>query len=509
MADYKKIISNFIKRLNKRGVLDFAQKLVKKFPKAEVYLAGGAVRDALIGLPDEQDYDFVVRGVPAKDLEKFLSSFGKVFLVGKRFGVFKFLPKNTKLEIPLDIALPRKEHALGTGGYRDFKVQSDPNLIINEDLSRRDFTINALALRISDGKLIDEFNGLSDLKNKIIKAVGNPEERFKEDYSRMLRALRFSCQLNFEIEEKTWQAIKKLISRLNDFHNEERIISYEVIAKEFLKSFYFNPVKALDLYDKSGAFKVLMPEILKMKGCPQPGNFHSEGDVWIHTKMALEVSNSKEFKKQFGKEKPSIESIIGILFHDIGKPYTIKTPEKDGTDRIRFNEHDDVGAKLTLKICERLKLSSAADFKFDPERAAWLVKSHLLFLHNEIDEMKNSTIERYFFNPKFNGQDLLKIAFCDGMASIPQKGKPDLTTFYQMIKRIKVLEKLGKEKSKLPKSILDGHEIMKKFSLKPGQQIGELLKVLREEQLAKRVKNKKEGFEFLKECLKKEKTPKF
>jgi len=500
--EYQKIVSKFIQRLKKDGILDFAKKLVKKFPRAEVHLVGGAIRDALLGLPDEQDYDFVVRKVKAKDLEKFLAKEGKVFLVGKHFGVFKFLPKKIKVKIPLDIALPRKEHALGTGGYRDFEIQSNPNLVINEDLSRRDFTINALALKISDSQLIDEFNGLNDLKNRIIKTVGNPEERFKEDYSRMLRALRFACQLDFKIEEKTWPAIKKLIPKLNSKIRGERIISYEVIAKEFLKAFYFNPLKAFDLYNQSGAFKILIPEILKMKGCPQPKNYHSEGDVWVHTKLCLQILNSAKFKKQFKMEGPNIELILGIIFHDLGKPYTIKTPEKNGTDRIRFNEHDLIGADLTRKICQRLKLSSADEFKIDPERLAWLVKSHLLLLHGHVEEMKNSTIEKYFFNPKFNGQNLLKLAFVDGLASVPAKGESDLTNFYKMIKRIKDLQTMSKEKERLPKSILDGHQIMKKFNLKPGPQIGELLKILREEQLAKRVRNKKEGFEFLKKYLK-------
>ncbi|TSC96199.1 MAG: hypothetical protein Athens101410_129 [Parcubacteria group bacterium Athens1014_10] len=508
----QKIISQFIKRLEKEGLLDFAEKLNKKFSQSEVYLVGGAVRDALLGLPDEGDYDFVVRKVSANDLENFLTKEGKVFLVGKNFGVFKFLPKGKKIGTPLDIALPRKEHAFGTGGYKDVEVQSNPDLEIKEDLSRRDFTINAFAINNPQfttrnlQQLIDSFNGLKDLQKKVIRTVGKPEERFKEDYSRMLRALRFACQLDFKIENKTWSAIKKFIPKLNSEIKGERIVSYEIIAKEFLKAFYLNPVKAFDLYDQSGAFKVLMPELLKMKKCSQPKNFHSEGNVWSHTKLALEKLNSKEFKNEFGGEKPGIELILGIIFHDIGKPYTIKTPKKDIVDRIRFNDHDQIGADLAKKICERLKLSSSEEFQIDIDRVVWLVRAHMFFLNNNVDGIKNSTLEKYFFNPKFNGQDLLKLGFIDAIASIPDKGKTNLTNFYKMAERIKNLQAMSKEKEKLPESILDGHEIMKKFKLKPSKQIGELLKILREEQLAKRVKSKKQAFEFLKKHLEKEKS---
>ncbi len=516
--DYQKIISKFVKRLEKEGILDFAKKLNKKFPQSEVYLVGGAVRDALLGLPDEQDYDFVVRKVQAKDLEKFLAKEGKVVLVGKRFGVFKFLSKNTKIKTPLDIALPRKEHAFGTGGYKDVEVQSKPTLDIKEDLLRRDFTINALAISIAQNQkfypeqsrgtkiknniLIDAFNGIGDLQRKIIRTVGKPEERFKEDYSRILRALRFACQLDFKIEEKTWKAIKKFIPKLNVTIKGERVVPSETIAKEFLKAFYFNTLEAFELYDQSNAFKILMPKLLKMKGCAHPKNYHSEGDVWAHTKLCLQNLYSAKFKKQFPDKRPDIELILSLLFHDIAKPYTIKTPEKDGTDRIRYNEHDLVGSNLTRRICQRLKFSSFADYQVDIERVAWLIKSHLILLHGNIEEMKNSTIEKYFFNPKFNGQDLLKLIFADALSSIPLNGKPDLTDFYKMLKRIEDLKKLSKTKKRLPESILNGHQIMKKFNLKPGRQIGELLNVLREEQLAKRIKSKKEGFEFLKKYLK-------
>lgn len=498
---------DFQKIEQKKEIINFVKKISKKFPEAEVFLVGGAVRDILLKQTDQIDYDFLIRNVEAKQLEKFLSKIGKVNLVGKQFGVFKFLPRvliKTQKD-SWDIALPRTEHSGGSGSRTDFNIQSDPNLSLEKDLSRRDFTINALAiklkvknLKLKVEEIIDFFEGQKDLKKKIIRAVGNPEQRFKEDYSRMLRGIRFACQLNFKIEEKTERAIKKLMPCINNSLNNERLIPYETIAKEFLKSFYCAPLRAFDLCEQNGIFKNLIPEILKMKKCLQPKIYHKEGDVLIHTRLALSNLDLKRFKKQFNKEKNSIELIMAVLFHDLGKPYTIKTPRKDGIDRIRFNGHAQIGAQLFKEISQRLKFSSA---KFNETMAAWLIENHSLMVSGEIEKIKNSTIEKYFFNEKYSGEDLLKLDFVDTLASIPLVGKPSLKKFYQMVRRIEDLKKLNKEKNRLPKPILNGHEIMKKFNIPSGQQIGKLLEILRETQLKGEIKTKKEAQEFLKKVI--------
>ncbi|MEK7167072.1 MAG: HD domain-containing protein [Patescibacteria group bacterium] len=499
---------DFQKIKYKKEIINFVEKISKDFPEAEVFLVGGTVRDILLKQTDQMDYDFLIRKVEAKKLEKFLNKLGKVNLVGKQFGVFKFLP-NTLIKTQKDswdIALPRTEYSGNSGARADFNIQSDPNLSIQDDLSRRDFTINSMALLLQatsyklQAKLIDPFNGQDDLKKKIIKTAGNPEQRFKEDYSRMLRGIRFACQFNFKIEKKTWRALKKLMLNINNVINGERLVPYETIAKEFLKSFYCAPSLAFNLCDQSGIFKNLIPEILKMKKCPQPKKYHTEGDVWKHTKLALLNLDSKKFKKQFKKEKNSIELILATMFHDIGKPYTIKTPKKDEVDRIRFNNHDQIGAKLFKKICQRLKFSSVPNLKFETSKAVWLVVNHLL-IFQEVEKMKNRTIEKYFFNEKYSGQDLLKLSFVDTLATIPKNGKIVLTSFNKIIKRIKNLKKLNKEKNRLPKPILNGHEIIKKFNLCSGRQIGKLLEILREAQLGGEVKNKKQAGEFLKKYL--------
>ncbi|MCX7778655.1 MAG: HD domain-containing protein [Patescibacteria group bacterium] len=514
------------KALNKENFFSLLKKLIKKFPQAEIYLVGGAVRDLILERKT-RDFDFVVRKVPAEDLENFLASFGKVNSVGKAFSVFKFVPKNGDPHNPIDFALPRKEHAFGTGGYKDVVVKSDPKMPIKEDLSRRDFTINAIALKFSKleplkFKIIDPFQGRLDLKKKIVRTVGQAETRFKEDYSRMLRAIRFSVELNFQIEERTSQILKKEIKHLNDLEiipkmvergysseqevEEKRIVPYEVIAKEFLKSLRAQAVETFDLYDEFNVWQEIIPEMLKMKNCPQPKEFHSEGDVWTHTRLALTKLYTQEFKKEFGQEPLSLELILAVLFHDLGKPYTIQTPEKDGVSRIRFHEHDSVGANLTKKICQRLRLSSPEDVGVETDKIVWLVQNHMILVAGDISKMRPGTIEKYFFHPRYSGNDLLKLSFVDIAATILETGKPNFTNFYQMKKRIKEIKNLSQTKKELPPPLLDGHEIMEKFGFPPGPAIGRFLEKLREKQLAKKIKTKEEALAYLAKIIKNEKS---
>lgn len=479
--------------------------LTKKIPSARVYLVGGIIRDWLLKR-ESYDYDFVVSGVPAKKLEAYLKEHGSVNLVGKRFGVFKFVPKKTKTRQALDIALPRTEHAWGTGGYRDVKTQSDWKLPIEKDLARRDFTINALALELVKengqsitGNLLDHFNGLADLKKRILRTVGEPQERFQEDYSRLLRGLRLACQLGFEIEKNTWQALVKLVRHLNDVdENGERVVPYEVIAKELVKALVSAPQAAFDLWDKAGGFAILIPEMLKMKNCPQPPQFHAEGDVWIHTRIALSNLTTPGFQS-FVKTLPkhlqnndrlTPQLVLATMFHDIGKPDTLQTPEKNNTDRIRTPEHDVVGARLAKAIGERLKLSSAPDLPCDVEKMAWLVQRHMLAVQGLPEQFANRTIEKYFFNPLLPGDELLKLIYADQMATYVN-GKPQLGSLPFLVKRIKQLVGGAKHRAaSLPPPLLNGDEIMKLLKLASGPRVGEIKEWLREEQLAGRIKNK-------------------
>jgi len=541
-------------------------KLLEAHPDAEIFLVGGAVRDAALTRPTK-DYDFVVRGVQARHLQEFLGTAGIVNLVGRTFGVYKFIPDAGYEEFkaagfePFDVALPRTEHAWGTGGYRDVEVQSDHELPIEKDLSRRDFTINAMAIKLALHvtrytlhDMTDPYHGMDDINARVIRAVGDPKERFEEDYTRMLRGLRFACELHFAIEPATFDALKTVMPRINDKRANmqqpvlsplaEFVAPREVVSRELLRAFYANPVGAFDLYDQSGAFEMLMPALLKMKGCPQPEEFHSEGDVWTHTRLALHALESEEYKKMFGDPDPHYNALLvmAILFHDVGKPPMLRTPEEDGVDpapfpimavvddvdvseaasrlilnakqrqteerggasRIRFDEHDTVGAEMAREIARSLVLSIMVEgpLHVDYDFLALLIKHHLILLHTKAEDFKASTVEKYFFNPKFPGDALLRLAFCDGSASIPKDGGvPSLQNFRDMLARIKRMETAVREKRISPKPLINGDEIMTLLKIPAGPGVGEILQTLKEEQLSARITTKDEAIEWLKKSF--------
>lgn len=499
----------FQARLKNEPTLFFLDRLAAKYPLARIHLVGGIVRDGLMGRLESRDYDVVVGGMTPSQLERFLSGEGKVVLAGKSFGVFKFTPKGADPRLQIDVALPRREHSTYPGGYRDFEVQSDAALPIEEDLSRRDFAVNAMAWDWKASQLLDPFDGLGDIQSRRIRAVGEPAERFGEDYSRMLRALRFSCQLGYDIEPRTWSAVQENMSHINDMRGDrpsERVVPHEVMAKELLKAFRMDAVKAFDLYEESGGFFQLIPELLKMKGCPQPEIYHSEGDVWRHTRMALGALTSEEFRRQLGDEPPDAELVMAVLFHDIGKPFTIKTPQANGVDRIRFDQHDTLGAAMARKICVNLRLSSQPGddpLHVDAENIWWLVKNHLLGIRGDIENMKNRTIEKYFLLDEMLGMKLLRLIFCDGSATISPEGKPTISNFLRIADRVRELKAIRAEKIYF-RPLVNGHDIMRLFGLKPGRPIGELLELLREEQLSGRVQTRREAIDFVKSQVERE-----
>ncbi|MDO8560369.1 MAG: HD domain-containing protein [bacterium] len=479
--------------------LQFVTALHRQFPAARVYLVGGMVRDLAIGRPTT-DYDLVVANVPSADLERTLGELGTVDLVGKTFGVFKFVPRDGDRSRAIDVALPRTEHAFGTGGYRDVQVQSDHTLPIENDLARRDFTVNAIALELASSstpnikkiknlpptsykllpRLIDPHGGMDDLSREHIRAVGDPGTRFQEDYSRILRAIRFSCQLDFEIEAKTWTAVRAGVPQLNRVAHGERVVPHEVIAKELVKAVVAQPAWALELLDESGVLQHLMPELLKMKGCPQPPQFHSEGDVWTHTVLAFGKLDSAGFQREFPRAHITPELVWAVLFHDVGKPPTLTV-----SDRIRTNGHDVAGAKIFRQVADRLKLSSAG---LQVDAIEQLVAKHLLSTHAKRNEMKETTIEKYFFNDQFPGEQLLQLTYVDIAATVPPSGRPDFETYRILKRRINALRERLSAKRRLPKALLDGHAIMALLKIPPGPQVQQAKDYLREEQLAGRVR---------------------
>jgi putative nucleotidyltransferase with HDIG domain len=505
-------IQSLIEGINKNPDFVFIRNLLRRLPKARVYLVGGAVRDALQG-KESEDFDFVVTGCFRRDLEKFLAKFGKVSDVDSRtFGVFKFRPHGYQGREDIDIALPRKERQTGPG-YKDFKIETSSDLKIEDDLARRDFTVNAIALKIENLKfkiknyeLIDPFSGVNDLKKKIIRAVGNPEERFLEDPSRILRCFRLACQMNFKIEEKTLKAAEKLVPEIKktfiDNSGRERTrVANEIIAEEFLKGFDGAPVRLIGLYDKAGILDLILPELLTLKGVAQPRQFHSEGDVWEHTILTLRNL----------KSEADINVKLAGLFHDIGKPDT-QTMPKDKTDRIRFNEHDERGTEIFEKICKRLKLSSPFSKKnplyINKKEVSWLIKNHMICVGKNPEKMRPGTIEKYFFKNRIWGKHLLELSKADISATILSSGESDFSRFNILKKKTKEVGEILKREAqakklerKLPQ-ILDGHEIQRVFQIKKGPLVGRVKDLIRYLQLKEELETRKDILKIKKQILK-------
>lgn len=489
-------------RLLPHNLRTITSRLLIDHKQAQVYLVGGAVRDLLLERPTK-DFDLVIRGVAIKNLEKWLASRGQVNLVGKNFGVFKWQPAGWSGEA-IDIALPRTEHvSLGSGQYRDFKIQSDPNLNIEQDLLRRDFTINAIALDLENGRIIDPAGGLDDIGNKKIKTVGKPQQRFKEDLSRTLRGLRQACQLGFNIEPATLKHLSSLNKKVIQGKKAGSwLVPREIIARELLKALIANPAIALDLFDKTKFMKEMLPEVTAMHKVPQPPQFHSEGDVWQHTKLALWAFESPEWKQFFGETKPSLNVILGTLLHDIGKPLTIKLPGKDKVDRIRTDGHDVAGANLVAEICTRLRLTSYVDpaaGQINIDTVTWLVKSHLLLAHGSPEIFRPATIYRYFLKDPIKGLYLRQVIFADMHATRPADGRLLTQKLMELDKRLHDVSKSLPDGSL--RLLLSGNEIMSALKIKPGPKIGLLLKKLEEAQLTNLVKTKRQATSYLKKHL--------
>lgn len=493
-------IQKLIEGIDENPDFIFIKNLIDKKPEAEVFLVGGAVRDALLG-KDIKDYDFVVTGIKKKDLEVFLKNYGEVKDVDSRsFGVFKFMPKGYQGE-PIDVALPRKERQTGLG-YKDFKIESSAKLGIDDDLARRDLTINAIAINLKNGLLVDKFDGLKDIKEGIIRAVGNPEERFAEDPSRILRAIRLACQMNFQIEPKTFKAAEKLAPEITkkfkdkENHEKSRVAS-ETFAAEFLKGLAKDPVRLIELYGQTGVLAQILPELSTLKGVEQPAQFHSEGDVWEHTILTL-----KNLRLD-----ADINLKLAALFHDIGKPPTQKTPEKHGTDRIRFHEHAEVGADIFKKIFDRLKLSAPfaknnSSFYASRKEITWLIKNHMICTGTRPEQMRCGTIEKYFFDKRGErtrrGKHLLELSKADISATILPTGESDFTSLNSLSKRVDEVEDILKKQAgeeKLAKKvplILDGHGVQKVFKIKPSSQVGRIRDLIRYLQLEEEFKTIKD-----------------
>jgi len=336
---------------------------------------------------------------------------------------------------------------------------------IKDDLSRRDFTINALALGIKGAKkeIIDPFFGQKDLKNKIIKTVGNPEERFSEDALRMMRAVRFATTLGFQIEENTAKAIKKNSIWL-------KAISQERIRDEFLKIIMAdNAANGVELLRELGLLKYIVPELEEGYGVGQ--NKHHIYDCYWHSIKALEYS---------AKKKLNMQVRLASLLHDVAKP---RVKAGDGKDSTFYN-HEVVGAKMTFEILNRLKFS-----KKDVEKVTKLVRYHLFYYN--VDEVGESSVRRLMRNVgKDSMEELLQVRHADRIGSGVPKAEP-----YKLRHLKYIIDKVSQDPLSVKMLKVSGNDVINVLKIEPGPRVGQILDVLLGYVLDDPKKNEKEILE--------------
>lgn len=433
-------------------------KILKENNK-KCYIVGGSIRDFVLGIPIH-DLDMTTDAIPEEIIDIFRNKGFKVIPTGIKFGTVTVIVDNE----PVEITTFRME-----GKYTDYRhpetVKYTKN--INYDLSRRDFTINAIAYDPYTEQIVDPFNGIEDIKNKIIRAVGSPDERFIEDPLRMYRACRFKSKLNFSIENKTEQAIKQ---------NSELCIniSVERIRDEILKTLETSkPSYGIDCFVKTGLFNHILPEFLKLINLEQPSEYHTY-DVYKHTLCVIDNIPS---------DKPILR--IAGMFHDIGKPYC-KSVKKG---RITFLGHEKISVEIFKLIAKRLKLSNVI-IKY----VSLMIANHMRFYN---PKWSNSAIRRLVNSVgEDNFKDLTILMKADFRAGIKTKDYTD-----ELIYRYLEMKKKSIPTSLTIKDLkINGHDIMKVLNIKPSPKIGKILNCILELVIEKPELNKREILlEILKE----------
>ncbi|MBI3671653.1 HD domain-containing protein [Candidatus Azambacteria bacterium] len=432
MGQLPKEVILAIKRLNEAGF--------------EAYAVGGCVRDFLLKKAPK-DWDLATSATPEEIQKVFEKSFYE-----NRFGTVTVFVD----EIKLEVTTYRTEEAYSDSRHPD-SVKYTKSL--EEDLKRRDFTINAMALSRS-GEVIDHFNGKKDLENKIIRAVGDPKERFKEDALRLMRAVRFASQLNFLIDENTEREISLLSG------NIERV-SKERIRDELVKIVTSNnPKYGFNLMLRLNLLKYVLPETFNGVGVGQ--NKHHIYDVFEHNINALQYTADQKY---------TLEVRLGALFHDVAKP---QTKRGDGYNSTFYN-HDIVGAKFTRNIMKRLKFSNE-----EIDKVSLLVRYHLFYYN--VDEVTESSVRRLISKVGLeNMEDLIKVRYADRIGSGTPKAEP------YKIRHLKyIIDKVSKDPISVKMLKIKGDDIMKILNMRPGQKIGLILNALLSEVLDDSSRNNEE-----------------
>jgi len=415
----------------------------------EALLVGGSVRDLLLGR-EPADYDVTTDAAPERVMELFPESIA----VGARFGVV-LVPRDG---LKVEVATFRSDGGYSDGRHPDRVVFSKTP---QEDVQRRDFTINGLLMRHDTGEILDFVGGQADLEAGVIRAIGDPDRRFAEDKLRMMRAVRFAARFEFAIEHQTFAAVQRHAGAVTD-------VSAERVREELTKLLTEGAArKGFELLEKSWLLSIVLPEIAAMKGVPQPPQFHPEGDVWIHTLLMIEGLSAGT--------SPTLA--WGVLLHDVGKPPTFKPASETG-DRIRFDHHVDVGVRMAEAICRRYRFSNE-----ETEQILALVGNHMRFM--DVDRMRTSTLKRFVRLPHF--EEHLELHRLDCLSS---HGNLDS---YSAVERF--LAETPAEEVR-PQRVLTGTDLSEMGYI-PGPVFSEILRAVEDAQLEGQIRSKQEAEEFV------------
>jgi putative nucleotidyltransferase with HDIG domain len=432
-----------------------AAKIVARLRAAghQAYFVGGCVRDLLLGREPE-DFDVATSAPP----DQVLAMFEKTFAVGAHFGVVLVCSQGPGgEEVVTEVATFRSDGAYTDGRRPDaVRFSSSPE----EDVKRRDFTINGMMLDPATDTVLDVVGGVQDLNAGLIRAIGDPADRFAEDKLRMLRGVRFAARFAFDLEPATATAIQHLAPAVSQ-------VSHERVRDELTRMLTEGRARrAFELLDETGVLLQVLPEVVKMKGVAQPPQYHPEGDVWVHTLLLLD-----------GLPAGCPAALAwAALLHDVGKPATFRI----APDRIRFDGHVEVGVRIAAEICRRLRFAN-----HETEQILSLIANHMRFA--DAPRMKESTLKRFFRLAQFDQH--LALHRLDCLAS---HGSLDLYDFVRQR-----FETLPQDQVR-PQLLLSGKDLIE-AGYRPGPQFTQMIALAEDAQLEGTIHTREQALSLIKE----------
>lgn len=423
------------------------------------YFVGGSVRDLLLG-GEPKDYDIVTSALP----DEIAALFPHHIDIGKQFGV---------VAIPADEGLFEVATFRSEAGYSDRRRPDQVQWSdAKTDVVRRDFTVNGLLYDPVTNEVVDYVDGQRDLALKLIRTIGDPNQRFHEDPLRLLRAVRLKNQLGFQYDKPTFDAIRSLAPELAH-------IAAERVRAELNGCLGGHwRVAALQDLDELGLLAVVLPELSALKGTPQPVQYHKEGDVWDHTLRAIGTLPA---------EVP-LFLVWGVIFHDSGKPKTLQYDTADGSVRISTPDHARVSSEVAEVVLRRLRFP-----KTEIDTISWLIRHHMSLAR--IEQMRPARREAYVLDPRFPW--LLELHKADAAGTVPT----DLSLYAHNVKLYERMKHAHRTAKDTPPLLVTGHDLQAELGLGPGRKIGELLELIRDAQLAGQLSSREEALAYARRQL--------